>query len=193
MFKPLCNLVKKSRSTRPTARRMTRLRLEALETRDVPSATHIGVVRPSDSGSPVFSLDSNGNGVFDANDTVFSYGLNSDKFLVGDWNGSGYDKIGVVRPQANGTDVFSLDSNGNGVFDAGDQVFSFGLSSDTVLVGDWNGDGKAKVGVVRNDGFGGATVILDSNGKGAADPNNAGYEAIATALAPKLQAYLPAQ
>jgi hypothetical protein len=148
---------------------MTRLRLEALETRDVPSATHIGVVRPSDSGSPVFSLDSNGNGVFDANDTVFSYGLNSDKFLVGDWNGSGYDKIGVVRPQANGTDVFSLDSNGNGVFDAGDQVFSFGLSSDTVLVGDWNGDGKAKIGVVRFDSNGTAVVSLDSNGDGVFD------------------------
>src|SRR5262249_18769126 len=167
--KLLCNLVEKSGAPRPTARRMTRLRLEALEARDVPSATHIGVVRPTDSGSPIFSLDSNGNGAFDANDTVFSYGLNSDKFLVGDWNGSGSDKIGVVRPQANGTLIFSLDSNGNGVFDGSDQVFSFGLTSDTVLVGDWNGDGRAKIGVVRFDGNGTAVVSLDTNGNGAFD------------------------
>src|SRR5262249_27565137 len=107
MFQTLRNLLNQSRHSTRQARRVTRLRLEALETREVPSATHIGVVRPTDSGSPIFSLDSNGNGAFDANDTVFSYGLNSDKFLVGDWNGSGSDKIGVVRPQANGTLIFS--------------------------------------------------------------------------------------
>src|SRR5262249_15003089 len=124
-------------------------------------------------GTDVFSLDSNGNGVFDAGDQVFSFGLSSDTVLVGDWNGDGKAKIGVVRFDSNGTAVVSLDSNGDGVFDAGDQVFTFGQAGDKFIVGDWNGDGKAKVGVVRYDGFGGATVILDSNGKGAADPNNA--------------------
>jgi hypothetical protein len=148
---------------------MTRLTLEALEARDVPSATHIGVVRPTPSGVAQFSLDNLGNGQFGPGDSVFSFGLNSDHFLVGDWNGSGYDKIGVVRPQADGTDIFSLDSNGDGAFDAGDQVFTFGLSSDTVLVGDWNGDGKAKIGVVRFDANGTAVVSLDTNGDGKFD------------------------
>jgi len=151
------------------------LRLEGLEARTVPSGTgyfapsKIGVVRPTGSGVAVFALDSNGNGTFDSADSVFYFGLNSDHFLVGDWNGDGSDKIGVVRPQADGTNIFSLDTNGNGAFDSGDQVFTFGLSSDTVLVGDWNGDGRAKIGVVRINADGSATVSLDSNGDGAFD------------------------
>jgi hypothetical protein len=89
MFKALCNPVKKSRSAKPKARRTTRLTLEALEAREVPSATHIGVVRPTASGVAQFSLDNLGNGQFGPGDSVFSFGLNSDHFLVGDWNGSG--------------------------------------------------------------------------------------------------------
>src|SRR5262249_19669667 len=37
--------------------------------------------------------------------------------------------------------VFSLDSNGNGDFDSADQVFTFGLASDTFLVGRWRPSG----------------------------------------------------
>ena len=36
---------------------------------------------------------------------------------------------------------FSFDTNGDGVFDAGDQVFDFGSQSDHILIGDWNGAG----------------------------------------------------
>ena len=118
-----------------------------------PSATtipdKIGVVRAGPGGAAVFSLDSNGNGQFDSSDSVFTFGLASDTFLTGDWNGSGTDQIGVVRPDGNGSLVFSLDSNGDGQFDAGDQVFHFGLPGDHVIVGDWNGAGKDEIGVVR--------------------------------------------
>src|SRR5262249_43163301 len=113
-------------------------------------ATQVGVVRASGSGA-IFSLDSNGNEMFDGGDSVFNFGLASDQFLVGDWNRSGFDKIGVVRPDGSGGLVFSLDSNGNGTFDGGDSVFHFGRVGDTILVGDWNGDGRAKIGVVRPD------------------------------------------
>jgi hypothetical protein len=129
----------------------------------------IGVVRPTASGTAVFSLDSNGDGTFDGGDSVFTFGLSSDHFLVGDWNGGGYDNIGVVRPAGNGTAVFSLDTNGDGVFDAGDQVFNFGLATDTFVVGDWNGDGRAKIGVVRIDANGNAVWTLDTNGDGVFD------------------------
>ena len=146
-----------------------RLHLEQLEERTVPStASKIGVVRPTASGVAQFSLDNLGNGQFGPGDSVFSFGLNSDHFLVGDWNGM-HDKIGVVRPQANGTNILALDTNGDGVFDSGDQVFTFGLSTDTVIIGDWNGDGRDKVGVVRANGGGSATVILDTNGDGVFD------------------------
>jgi hypothetical protein len=129
----------------------------------------VGVVRPTSSGVAQFSLDSNGDNVFDAGDSVFFFGLNTDTFLTGDWNGSHTTKIGVVRPGANGVPVFSLDTNGDGVFDAGDQVFSFGLNGDTFVTGDWNGDGRAKIGVVRRTSSGVLQWVLDTNGDGVFD------------------------
>ncbi len=133
--------------------------------------SNIGVVRPGADGVPVFSLDTNGDGIFESGgiDTVTSFGLNGDTFLIGDWNGSGTAKIGVVRPGPNDTAVFSLDTNGDGVFDAGDSVFSFGLNTDTVVVGDWNGSGTTKIGVVRPAPDGTATFSLDTNGDGVFD------------------------
>jgi hypothetical protein len=171
-YAPMLSFFQGTSRPRP-AGRSQRPRLERLEDRTVPSGffmpSKVGVVRPTGTGVAQFSLDSNGNGTFDAGDSVFYFGLNSDHFLVGDWNGDGTDKIGVVRPQADGTNIFSLDSNGNGTFDAGDQVFSFGLSSDTILVGDWNGDGRAKIGVARTNADGSVTVSLDSNGDSVFD------------------------
>jgi Matrixin len=164
---------------RYVVRRSQRLRLERLEDRTVPSTgaimpSKIGVVRPTASGVAQFSLDSNGDGVFDAGDSVFSFGLNSDHFLVGDWNGSGYDEIGVVRAQ-NGNLVWALDTNGDGVFDAGDQVSTFGLASDIPIVGDWTGSGTTKIGVVRVNPDGSATVILDTTGSGAYNADDTAF------------------
>lgn len=163
---------------RSVVTRSRRLHLERLEERAVPSATpiapsKIGVVRPTASGVASFSLDSNGDGQFDAGDSVFSFGLNSDHFLVGDWNGAGTDEIGVVRPNANGGLNWSLDTNGDGVFDSGDQVFTFGQATDLPIVGDWNGSGTTKIGVVHLNPGGAATVTLDTTGNGvlnASDP-----------------------
>src|SRR5439155_217462 len=79
--------------------------------------------------------------------------------VVGAWNGSGLNEIGTYRVDTSITDpitgkhvlVFSLNVSGTGVWNpaAGDQAFVFGLEGDTVVVGDWNGTGKATVGVVR--------------------------------------------
>src|SRR5262249_38288968 len=88
----------------------------------------IGVVRPAPDGSAVVSLDSNGDGVFDSGDAVFTFGLANDTFLTGDWAGLGFDSVGVVRPTSSGVAQFSLDSNGNDAFDSGDSVFFFGLN-----------------------------------------------------------------
>jgi ELWxxDGT repeat protein len=129
----------------------------------------VGAVRGTASGVAQFSLDTNGDHQFDTGDKVFNFGLNSDTFLVGDWNGNGYSKIGVVRPGANGLPVFSLDTNGNGIFDSGDQVFSFGLNGDRFVTGDWNGDGRAKIGVVRPTSSGILEWVLDTNGDGVFD------------------------
>src|SRR5262249_4569966 len=127
----------------------------------------LGVVRPQGDASGLVVLGGNGNGTFDSADRSFTFGRASDTFVVGDWNGDGKSKIGVVRPSG-GTAIFSLDSNGNGTFDAADQVFLFGAATDRFLIGDWNGDGKAKVGVERPFGVT-ASFSLDTNGNGGFD------------------------
>src|SRR5262249_61845554 len=111
----------------------------------------VGVFRANGFGVGVFSLDTNGDHVFDAGDDVFLFGLATDKIVIGDWNGDGRDKVGVYRNNGAGVGIFSLDTMGDRQFDANSSVFLFGLASDTVVIGDWNGDGRDKVGVVRND------------------------------------------
>ena len=64
-----------------------------------------------------------------------------------------------------------LDSNGNGVYDAADKQFSFaGQAGAIAVVGDWNGDGRSKVGYYLN-GF----WALDYNGNGVYDPADKFY------------------
>ncbi len=59
-----------------------------------------------------------------------------------------------------------LDYNGNGVWDgcATDKCVALGSTGDTVVSGDWNGDGKKKAGVYRSGWW-----YLDYNGNGVWD------------------------
>ena len=127
------------------------------------SKDEVGVFRSNANGVGVFSLDTNGDHQFDAGDQVFTFGLATDKIVIGDWNNSGTDKVGVYRDNGAGVGLFSLDTTGDHQFDANSTVFTFGLATDTVVIGDWNGDGRSKVGVVRNDGTGAAIWSLDLN------------------------------
>jgi len=97
---------------------------EAIVARDLDADGAVDLVVLA-SNTLVDVLRGNGNGTFDGSDSVFSFGLNSDTFLVGDWNGSHTSKIGVVRPGADGVPVFSLDTNGDGTFGAGDTVTAY--------------------------------------------------------------------
>jgi hypothetical protein len=109
-------------------------------------------------------LDSDGDHTWSAPPdlgTAFG-GIPGDLPITGDWTGDGYTKIGIYRP-SNG--LFLLDSNGDGVFDAGDATFNLGVGvqpGDIPVVGDWNGDGRTKVGLFRQGFF----WILDTNGDG---------------------------
>jgi lysophospholipase L1-like esterase len=111
-------------------------------------------------------IDSNGNDRWDSNsDTTISagsFGLSTDKPVVGDWDGSGFTKIGVFRNGA-----WHLDFNGNGKWDPGTDItyWSFGLPDDIPITGDWNGDGKTNIGVFRKGAW-----YLDFNGNGKWDP-----------------------
>ena len=109
-------------------------------------------------------LDANGNFAWDgtSTDKLISWSTfqTSEKPIYGDWNGDGKTKVGVYN---NGT--WLLDYNGNGVWDGptiDKAIFwSTGQSTDVPVLGDWNGDGRTKIGIYNN-----GTWILDYNGNG---------------------------
>jgi PASTA domain len=112
-------------------------------------------------------LDVDGNQQFDnPPDRAFAFGGNpGDIPITGDWNGDGHTKVGVYRPRSG---LFILDSNGDGVFDAGDAVYNLGVGTDPTdipVAGDWNGDGRTKIGLFRQ----GFEWLLDYNGNGVYD------------------------
>ena len=123
------------------------------------SATKVGTTY---SGFSV--LDANGNFAWDGTttDKLISWSTfqTSEKPIYGDWNGDGKTKVGVYN---NGT--WLLDYNGNGVWDGPtiDKAiyWSTGQSTDVPVMGDWNGDGRTKIGIYNN-----GTWILDYNGNG---------------------------
>jgi len=113
-----------------------------------------------------FSIDTNGNGIWDAPpDFQVSFGATTDIAIRGDWDGDGKSEIGVYRPASS---QFYMDKNGNGIWDGPsiDSLMSFGTAGDKPIIGDWNGDGKDNIGVYRpsNTGF-----YRDVNGNGIWD------------------------
>ena len=98
-------------------------------------------------------LDYNGDGVFNPEssggpDKQYPFGWAGVTPVVGDWNGDGRDSVGV---HANG--FWFLDYNGDELWNpetngGTDKTFGFGGWSGVVLMlGDWNGDGRTKVGL----------------------------------------------
>jgi ELWxxDGT repeat protein len=138
-------------------------------------ADKVGVARPNATGGLTFTLDFNGNRRFDREDLAFNFGLASDRIVIGDWNGDGLDDIGVARPNSTGGLTFSLDANGSRFFDSGDQTFNFGLATDQLVIGDWNGDGQDEVGVARANNTGGLVFSLDVNGNRSFDSFDATF------------------
>jgi hypothetical protein len=127
----------------------------------------------------LFILDSNGDEVFDTGDAVYKFLQNvggplpTDVPVVGDWNGSGTSKIGIVRDGF----LWLLDLNGDGIYEPGtDLEYVFGgAPGDIPVVGDWTGTGTTKIGVLR-DGF---LWLLDANGNGTWDGTAGGDYAFA--------------
>jgi hypothetical protein len=131
--------------------------------------TKIGVVRQLADGAAQWSLDSNGDGTFDSGDMVITYGLATDRFGAGHWTGPGKDELAVVRAGPGGTAEWILNTTGTGVFSSSDTIYTFGLATDQFLVGDWNGDGRTKIGVARPGPNGTMVLSLDTNGDGVFD------------------------
>ncbi len=133
----------------------------------------IGVVRQTASGELEWILNSTGTGSYNSGDTVYYFGSNGDIPVVGDWNGAGKDEIGVVRPGSNGALNWTLDTNGDGVFDAGDTMYSYGANGAHPIAGDWTASGRDEIGVYRPDPSQHTLLFtLDSNGNGVYDASD---------------------
>ncbi|MDH5421001.1 MAG: hypothetical protein OEY55_04260, partial [Acidimicrobiia bacterium] len=91
-------------------------------------------------------------------DLIFSYGEPGDIPIVGDWNGSGVETVGVIR----GNQFRLRNANATG---EPDYVFTFGQVGDQFVVGDWNGDGVATPGYFRN----GTWYLRNTNTAGQPD------------------------
>ena len=113
-----------------------------------------------------------GNGVWDAGDLTIMFG-NSDYIpKVGDWNGSGSAKLGLYKINGTSQGTFLLDYNGSRILGGTPQdisvIWKSATPGDIPVIGDWNGNGRAKIGIYTTDG----TWILDYNGSFDWDPQN---------------------
>lgn len=132
---------------------------------------NVGFFQPS--GGPLWVLDSNGTGIYEASDKTFAFAGQAGAIAVtGDWNGDGRTKVGYYL---NG--FWILDYNGNGVYDGtgpgGDKFYAFGGAGAAYIpiVGDWNGDGRTKIGFYNNGSW-----ALDANGNGTFDGTGIGQD-----------------
>ncbi len=107
----------------------------------------VGVWRPS-TGRFYLDMDGSRTWTLGVDQITASFGVPTDRPVAGDWNGDGYDDIGVWRPS---TGRFYLDVDGSFTWTPGvDQITdSFGIPSDLPVAGDWNKDGTDDIGVWR--------------------------------------------
>ncbi|MFP6752402.1 MAG: VCBS repeat-containing protein, partial [Pirellulaceae bacterium] len=138
-----------------------------------------------------WQLDLNGNGTWDDDDLWVELGEPTDQPVVGDWDGDGKDDIGILAAELPGERNSALQQDrlvgqqkSPGDFPSGsirrrtmqagrhgenrrelvDHVFHHGMSHDTPVAGDWNGDGVDTIGAYRDGHW-----HLDTNGDGRLD------------------------
>lgn len=70
------------------------------------------------------------------------FGTAGGRPITGDFNGDGFDEIGVFKDG-----YWFIDANGNGVWDSEDLMARLGNQDDQPVVGDWDGDGKDDIGI----------------------------------------------
>ena len=127
----------------------------------------IGVVRPESSDTKLGWHLRNSNSSGGAH-IHFTFGNPQTGFpIVGDWNGDGKDTIGVARPDG-GTKLGWYLRNANSTGGA-NVHFTYGNhETGFPVVGDWNGDGKDTIGVVKDEAGRLGWNLRNSNSTGGA-------------------------
>src|SRR5262249_39217975 len=114
--------------------------------------------------------------------TIAGFGNNGDVAVAGDWGGDGLVTIGVFGPDSPvaGTNTFFL-RNTNSLGTGDITIESIGQTGDIPIVGDWDGNGTATIGLFRpNDPPGLNTFLLwnsNNNPPGPPDITIAGIGA----------------
>ena len=112
-------------------------------------------------------LDYNGSWAWDYGDRQIGFGYAGCPCtpVVADWNGDGRAKVGLFVDDGYSR-FWYLDYDGDGHWNsaAGDRQFAWGPPNSIPVTGDWNGDGRKKVGV-----FAAGVFYLDYNGNGIWD------------------------
>jgi len=112
-----------------------------------------------------WNFDVNGNSTLDGCevDDCTTFRTIGELPVVGDWDGTGTQEIGVFLPKKGS---WHLDRNGNGKWDGCQKdkcLGRFGVEGDLPVVGDWDGTGTVKIGVFRPST---GMWYLDINGNG---------------------------
>jgi hypothetical protein len=115
-----------------------------------------------------WNFDLNGNSTLDGCDVdeCDTFGTVGELPVVGDWNGSGTEQIGIFLPKKGS---WHLDLNGDGTWNGCrvDRCLGrFGGKGDLPIVGDWDGTGTVRIGVFRPST---GMWYLDINGNGKLD------------------------
>jgi len=97
--------------------------------------------------------------------TTFNFGQPGDIPVAANWNGACTSSVSQNPPCPDQIGVFRrgtwfVNATGDGVFHAGDPVYTFGQASDIPVVGNWNGTGGKRIGVFSATG----TWFVDING-----------------------------
>lgn len=146
----------------------------------------IGVMRCPTSGICTWYLDIGNKHTFDpATVGTFLFGLPGDQPVVSNWSGTAQsapiDNIGVFRCPTSGVCTWVVESVGItststsvpvNAFNPSDTQYSYGLTGDIAVVGNWNGTGRKRIGVFRPNSpvTGLAQWFVDTNGDGVFEP-----------------------
>jgi len=113
---------------------------------------------PMDQGDWTFTtVDEQGN--YSINDRTSNFGTEGGRPIAGDFNGDGFDEIGIFKDG-----FWFMDANGNGIWDSKDLMARLGNGDDQAVVGDWDGDGKDDIGIYGPAWSGDEEAILNEPG-----------------------------